>query len=94
MVRNVKSITERLEALEKQKNDLIASRRKELLNIIEASGALTIDDKLLVGILLFLRDEKNKNHPVMEEFKAYLGATRVKKSVEVKVDKVDKSEAA
>lgn len=58
---------------EAQKQKIIEKRRKELLKIIEKSGAIQIEDNLLKGALLFLMDEKNKNHPIRKEILGYTG---------------------
>lgn len=72
MPRNTASITEKIQKLEEQKQNLITKRKEEILKIIEATGSLTIDDQLLASLLLFLRDEKNKDHPIHNELKSYL----------------------
>lgn len=72
MPRNTASITEKIQKLEAQKQNLIIKRKEEILKIIEATGSLTIEDQLLASILLFLRDDKNKNHSIYNELKSYL----------------------
>lgn len=81
--KNVKlSILEKLEKVESerkareakyeaQKQKIIEKRRSELLKIIEKSGAIQIEDNLLKGTLLFLMDEKNKDHPIKREILSY-----------------------
>lgn len=72
MSKQTASLYEKLEKLEKQKQELLNQRRLEILKIIEATSSLTIDDKLLAGALLFLNDQKNKSHPIIDEFKSYI----------------------
>ena len=72
MPRNSATLTEKIQKLEEQKQTLITKRKEEILKIIEATGSLTIDDQLLASILLFLRDDKNKNHAIHKELKSYL----------------------
>jgi phosphosulfolactate phosphohydrolase-like enzyme len=72
MARTTPTITEKLQKLEQQKNDLIVARRNEIFKIIDATGSLSIDDRILAGALLFLKDEKNKDHAILKEFKSYL----------------------
>ena len=72
MPRNTATLTEKIQKLEEQKQTLITKRQEESLKIIEATGSLTIDDQLLASILLFLRDDKNKNHSIHTELKSYL----------------------
>ncbi len=76
MSKQVLSLSEKLEKLEKQKHELLNQRRKEILKIIEASGALDLDDRILAGALLFLKDGKNKDHSIIQEFKSYIEANR------------------
>ena len=72
MTKPVLSFSEKLESLEQRKKELLDKRRAEILNIIIASGAMTIDDRLLAATLVFLADEKNKNHPIKDEIIATL----------------------
>ena len=76
MPRNTETITEKIQKLEEQKQNLITKRKEEILKIIEATGSLTIDDQLLASILLFLRDDKNQNHAIHNELKSYLPKKR------------------
>lgn len=72
MTKPVLSFSEKLESLEQRKKELLDKRKAEILNIIVASGAMTIDDRLLAATLVFLTDEKNKNHPIKDEILATL----------------------
>lgn len=88
--KNVKlSILEKLEKVEverkakeakyeAQKQKIIEKRRSELLKIIEKSGAIQIEDNLLKGTLLFLMDEKNKDHSIRKEILSYTEKKKTK----------------
>ena len=67
------NITKELEKLEERKNALIEKRHKQIANIITATGALAVDDKILAGAMLFLTNPDNKDHEIISEFKK-LGA--------------------
>lgn len=55
--------------LETQQTQLLQKRKEELFNIFKACNALTIDDRLLIGFLKFVKDASNKNHPFFNELK-------------------------
>ena len=55
--------------LETQQSQLLQKRKEELFNIFKACNALTIDDRLLIGFLKFVKNVDNKNHPILNEFK-------------------------
>ena len=85
MVKQKLSLQEQISLLEEKKEKLLDKRRSEILKIIERTGSLEINDILLAGALLFLNDTKNKNHPILEEFKKY-----IKPKKEPKRDKKEK----
>lgn len=53
----------------KQQTQLLQKRKEELFNLFQAYSSLTIDDKLLIGFLKFVKNPDNKNHPILNEFK-------------------------
>lgn len=53
----------------KQQTQLLQKRKEELFNLFQAYGSLTIDDKLLIGFLKFVKNHDNKNHPILNELK-------------------------
>jgi exonuclease VII large subunit len=55
--------------LETQQSQLLSKRKEELFNIFKTCNALTIDDRLLIGFLKFVKDTGNKNHPFLNELK-------------------------
>lgn len=68
MAAKTKSATERLASLELLKQELIKKRYKELLNIMTNYNALTLDDKLFTGFLIFATNPDNKAHPTLQQF--------------------------
>ena len=67
------NITQELEKLEERKAAIIDKRHKQIASIITAAGALTLDDQLIAGAMLFLANPENKGHDIITEFKK-LGA--------------------
>lgn len=63
--------------LESQQTQLLQKRKEELFNIFKACNALTIDDKLLIGFLKFVKNSDNKNHSILNEFKSLGGKTKM-----------------
>ncbi|MCZ6902353.1 MAG: hypothetical protein O7C59_02950 [Rickettsia endosymbiont of Ixodes persulcatus] len=63
--------------LAEQQTQLLQKRKEELFNIFKTCHALTIDDKLLIGFLKFLKNPDNKNHPILNEFKELGQKTRM-----------------
>ena len=55
--------------LEAQQTQLLQKRKEELFIIFKSCNALTIDDRLLMGFLKFVKDASNKNHPFLNELK-------------------------
>ena len=75
--------------LEAQQSQLLQKRKEELFGIFKACNALTIDDKLLIGFLKFVKNADNKNHSILNEFKNLGGKTKMPskpKSRNVKTD--------
>ena len=75
--------------LEAQQSQLLQKRKEELFGIFKACNALTIDDRLLIGFLKFVKNVDNKNHPILNEFKNLGGKTKMPskpKSGNIKTD--------
>jgi hypothetical protein len=62
------TLREQLAKLEQKTNDLLLQRQSEFMNIFKACKAVTIDDTLLTGFLLFASNPDNKDSPVLKEF--------------------------
>ena len=71
MAKSKLTLEDKLAKYEQAKKELIEKREKEILKIIKATGSLSVDDVLLAGALLFLKDEKNKTHSILDEFTKY-----------------------
>ncbi|MFP3011436.1 MAG: hypothetical protein ACEY3D_00035 [Rickettsia sp.] len=61
----------------KQQTQLLQKRKEELFDLFQACGTLTLDDKLLLGFLKFVKNPNNKNHPIFNEFKELGHKTRL-----------------
>lgn len=51
---NTKKILEKIKALEIERSKLLTLRKDEIWNVLEASGGLTLDNKLLAGLSLLI----------------------------------------
>jgi hypothetical protein len=78
MPRKVPTALEKLAALETKRQAVLEERKKELLSIIEKCDALSIDDHLLAGLLLFAQDPNNKDHRILQEFYNLTKAAKVR----------------
>ncbi len=63
------SLTEKIAKLDQQKEQLLAKRKDEIFALFTSTANVTIDNKLLLGFLLFLSNPANKEHPILKEFK-------------------------
>ncbi len=64
MARISQNFASKLEKLEEEKESLLKKRRQEIIQLIEKTGALGIDDDLLAGMLLFFKKKaEEKNNP-------------------------------
>ena len=69
MKRKVLSYTDKLAKLEQERETLLAKRKEEIFNLFIKYNAMTIDDKLLIGFLLFATNPDNKKHLNLQQFK-------------------------
>jgi hypothetical protein len=63
------SILEKINQTELRIKELIKQRNKELLDIITRFNAISIDNNLLSGFIVFALNPDNKDHPILKEFK-------------------------
>jgi hypothetical protein len=63
------SILEKINQTEKKIKELVKERNKELLDIITRFNAISIDNNLLSGFIIFALNPGNKDHPILKEFK-------------------------
>ncbi|MCC8368725.1 MAG: hypothetical protein LN573_01380 [Rickettsia endosymbiont of Oxypoda opaca] len=61
----------------KQQTQLLQKRKEELFNLFQACRALTLDDKLLLGFLKFVKNPDNQNHSILNEFKELGKKTKI-----------------
>lgn len=76
MPKKTTSILEKITQSENRIKQLIDQRSKELLEIIIKYKAISIDDKLLAGFLLFALNPANKDHSILKEFKELTTQTK------------------
>ena len=69
MKRKTLNYKDRLTKLEQEKELLLAKRKDEIFNLFNKYNSVAIDDKLLIGFLLFTGNPDNKNHSIMQQFK-------------------------
>ena len=55
--------------LANQQTHLLQKRKEELFNIFKTCNALTMDDRLLIGFLKFVKNSYNKNHSFLNALK-------------------------
>ena len=70
------SLTEKIAKLDQQKEQLLAKRKDEIFSIFTSTTNVSIDNKLLLGFLLFLNNTANKDHPILKEFKELANRTK------------------
>jgi len=63
------SILEKINQTELRIKELVKQRNKELLDIITRFNAISIDNNLLSGFIIFALNPDNKGHPILKEFK-------------------------
>ena len=63
------SILEKINQTELRIKELVKERNKELLDIITRFNAISIDNNLLSGFIVFALNPDNKDHPILKEFK-------------------------
>jgi hypothetical protein len=63
------SILEKINQTELRIKELVKKRNKELLDIINRFNAISIDNNLLSGFIVFALNPDNKDHPILKEFK-------------------------
>lgn len=67
---NTKKILEKIQALEIERAKLLSLRKEEIWNVLEASGGLTLDNKLLAGLAIHVSNPANSNSKLTKELKA------------------------
>lgn len=67
MTRTSKDIQAQIIKLEQQKQKLIAARKEEIGRIFEQMGGLTLDNRLLKGLVLCANDTESKQSDVVNK---------------------------
>ncbi len=67
---NTKKILEKIKALEIERSKLLTLRKDEIWNVLEASGGLTLDNKLLAGLAIYAGNPANTNSGFLKELMA------------------------
>ena len=60
------SILEKINQTELRIKELVKKRNKELLDIITRFNAISIDNNLLSGFIIFALNPDNKDHPIFK----------------------------
>ena len=69
-------ILEKIKALEVEKAKLLPLRKEEIFAVLENSGGLTLDNKLLAGLAIYAANPKNSESNLLREL-AELGKTKI-----------------
>lgn len=70
--------TEKLEKLEAEKNKLIEKRRHDMVGLIEKVGYLGLEDEMLVGMILFCKENAENGTTIAPEVKSILDQIKAK----------------
>jgi hypothetical protein len=62
------TLNEKIAKEKKKLEDLMLLRHKEIVSIFNECNAITIDDSLLAGFLLFSINQVNKDNKILQEF--------------------------
>jgi hypothetical protein len=67
MSKNTDRTIERLRILESEVAKLISLRKEEIFKVLELSGGLTLDNRLLAGLAAYASDPANRNSGFLKE---------------------------
>lgn len=67
---NTQKILEKIQALEIERAKLLSLRKEEIWNVLEASGGLTLDNRLLAGLAMYASNPANRDSELTKEIKA------------------------
>lgn len=62
-------LLEQIQELEGKKEQLLSKRKEELWSLFKKRSAITIDDELLEGFLVFAMDHANKEAKVLHDMR-------------------------
>lgn len=66
-MKNTSKTMERLRILESEVAKLISLRKEEIFKVLELSGGLTLDNRLLAGLAAYASDPANSNSSLIKE---------------------------
>lgn len=90
---STKKILERIKVLEEEKAKLMPLRKEEIFHVLNNSGGITLDNKLLAGLAIFASNPANKNSNFLREL-AELGKTKIPSKSSRAIDKKANSKAS
>ena len=67
MSKQTNRILEKIKALEIEKAKLLPLRKDEIFQVLENSGGLTLDNKLLAGLAIYAANPKNSESSLLRE---------------------------
>ena len=67
MSSNTTKILDKIKAAEAEIEKLMSFRKEEIYNVLHASGGITLDNKLLAGLAIYVADPANKNSTFLRE---------------------------
>ena len=68
MSKQTNRILEKIKALEIEKAKLLPLRKDEIFQVLENSGGLTLDNKLLAGLAIYAAKPKNSEFSLLRGF--------------------------
>ena len=64
---NTHSINAKIKELEEQKAKLLLLRKEEIFNVLEKSGGLALDNRLLAGLAVYALEEDGESNTFLKE---------------------------
>ena len=71
----------KLKKLEEEKQELILQRKEEIFTIIDKIGCLSLDNELLAGCFMLLKEIEDKKHNISDNLKAFETIIREKSPI-------------
>lgn len=88
---NKKDIQAQINELEKKREALLMLRKEEIFEVLNYSGGLTLDNKLIAGLAVYASNPSNTNSPFLRELEQ-LGKKKIpskNRSISKKTTKTD-----
>ena len=67
MNKQTNRILEKIKILEAEKARLLPLRKEEIFSVLEVSGGLTLDNRLLAGLAMYASNPANSNSSLLRE---------------------------